>query len=153
MKSYSIFGALLMIFFLAMTNYINTPTYPWVLYTIIPIILWPLCTFLGGKAISPSIALICSALSILYYCLLNIYLSPTFPWAIFPAYVLLWWPLSAIQIKYHRMMLFSALGTILTFAFFTALNVITTPTNIWAIYPIFAMLWWPLSIYYFKYKH
>lgn len=153
MKSYSTLSALLMISFLAITNYINTPTYPWVLYTIVPIILWPLCIFLGKKAISPSIALFGSALSILYYCLLNIYLSPSFPWAIFPAYVLLWWPLSAIQFKYNRIMLFSVLGTILTCAFFTTLNIITTSNNIWAIYPIFAILWWPLSIYFFHYKH
>jgi hypothetical protein len=34
---------------------------------------------------------------------------------------------------------------------FIAVNFFTTPNRIWAVYPIFALIWWPLSIYYFVY--
>ena len=47
---------------------------------------------------------------------------------------------------------FAVCGAGLSAAFFIWLNFATTPQVIWAVYPIFAVLWWPLAIYYFVYK-
>ena len=54
--------------------------------------------------------------------------------------------------KREHAMLFSLCGTFLSAALFIAINIITTQRTIWAIYPIFALIWWPISIYYFVYK-
>ncbi|GAF18181.1 hypothetical protein JCM19046_2741 [Bacillus sp. JCM 19046] len=36
--------------------------------------------------------------------------------------------------------------------FFVCVNYITSPATIWAVYPIFIAIWWPLSLYFFSYK-
>lgn len=43
---------------------------------------------------------------------------------------------------------FSFWGSGLIIAFFVFINLYYTPNTIWAIYPIFAILWWPLSMYF-----
>ncbi|PKM72064.1 MAG: hypothetical protein CVU91_11285 [Firmicutes bacterium HGW-Firmicutes-16] len=151
-KAYSIFGALIILAFLAVDNFFNSPTCLWVLFAVYPLLLWPTCVFLDERTLRLPTALILSAIGITYYVALNIIVFPGFPWAIFTAYVLLWWPLSVAFAGRGHHMLFSMVGTILSALLFIALNVITTPNTIWAVYPVFALAWWPLSIYYFKYK-
>ena len=151
-KVYSVFGALLILAFLAIDNYINSPLCPWVLFTVFPILLWPICVFLGRRALRLSTALILSVIGITCYVILNNLVFPGFPWAIFPAYLLLWWPLGVAFSGRGRPMLFSLCGTVLSAALFITVNVITTMNTIWAVYPVFLLAWWPLSIYYFIYK-
>ncbi len=43
---------------------------------------------------------------------------------------------------------FSLWGSGLIIAFFIFMNIYYTPHTIWAIYPIFAILWWPLAMYF-----
>jgi hypothetical protein len=49
--------------------------------------------------------------------------------------------------------LFADFEALLSSALFIVVNIVTTPHNIWAVYPIFAFIWWPLATYYFIYKH
>ena len=151
-KAYSVFGALFIIAFLAVDNFFNIPSCPWVLFAIFPVLLWPICVLIGRRVYELPTALILSALGISYYVALNILVFPGFPWAIFPAYFLLWWPLGVAFTGCGHTMLFSICGTIISAALFIILNIITTPNTIWAVYPIFLLAWWPLSIYYFIYK-
>ncbi|MDX8047588.1 hypothetical protein SH601_16620 [Gracilibacillus sp. S3-1-1] len=149
---FSIFSSLLIIVYLGIVNYINTPAYPWFLYAVYPIIWWPILVLLGKRAKSTIVALIGSISIILYYLCLNILLAPGHPWFIYPAFVVLWWPLSIYHARKKSYYAFSINGTILISAFFITVNLITSPQEIWAIYPIFGVLWWPLSVYYFVYK-
>lgn len=151
-KRYSVLGAFILIAFLVINNYLFTPGYPWVLYAVCPILMWPVCIFLGRRGAELPIALLCSFAIIAYYVALNILISNAFPWAIFPAYAILWWPLAVFFAKHRRFMSFSFLGFTLTLVFFITVNRITTPHQIWWIYPVFSMVWWPLSTYYFDYK-
>jgi len=41
-------------------------------------------------------------------------------------------------------------GAGITIIFFAYINYMNTPNVIWAVYPVFAILWWPLSLYFFK---
>ena len=150
-KAYSIFGALFILAFCAVDNHIHSPACPWVLFTIFPVLLWPVCVLLGKKILRLPIVLGLSAAGIAYYTVLNLLVFPGFPWAIFPAYLLAWWPLSVAFARRRRVMLFSLCGTFLSVALFIAVNIITTPQTVWAVYPIFALAWWPLSTYYFVY--
>ncbi|MDR3645343.1 MAG: hypothetical protein P4M02_09755, partial [Clostridia bacterium] len=93
-----------------------------------------------------------SALSAVLFILVNIITTPHSIWAIYPVYALIWWPLSIAFAKRKYLMVYSLCGSILSAALFIFMNIITTPHNIWAIYPIFAFVWWPLATYYFIYK-
>ncbi|WP_188455972.1 hypothetical protein [Virgibacillus oceani] len=148
----SICYSVLIIAYLIFENYTNSPDHPWVLYIVYPIIWWPILVFLGKRAKAMPVAWIGSISIILYYAVLNINLSPQYPWAIYPAFVVLWWPLSLYHAKRKTYFLFSIHASIFISVFFIAVNAVSTPDTIWAVYPIFCVLWWPLSMYYFVYK-
>jgi hypothetical protein len=149
---YSILSSMLIMIFLFVQNFLYTPEYPWFLYTVPPLVVWPILMLLGPRAKTMATALIGSTLIILYYVLLNLLLSPQYPWAIYPIFVVLWWPLSLYHVKKKTYFKFSLSASLLLIAFFITVNAVSTPNEIWAVYPIFCVLWWPLSMYYFYYK-
>lgn len=151
-KQLAISYSVLIIVFLLVTNYLNTPDYPWFLYAVFPIIWWPILVHLGEKAGSMKVAVIGSSSIILYYAILNILLAPGYPWAIYPAFVVLWWPLSIYHAGKRAYFMFSVHASLLITVFFITVNWVSSPTAIWAVYPIFVVLWWPLSMYYFVHK-
>lgn len=152
-KAYSVVGALILVAFFTLENLLKSPFCPWALLTYFPVLMWPVGILLGKRLGKPHIALVGSLAGILYYTILNITVFPGFPWAIFPAYALLWWPLAIVCFaKQRRLLLFSTAGTLLSAALFIAVNAVSSPETIWAVFPIFAILWWPLSIYYFVYR-
>lgn len=152
-KAYSVVGALILAAFFTLENLLKSPFCPWALLTYFPVLMWPVGILLGKRLGKLYIAMFGSLAGILYYTILNITIFPGFPWAIFPAYALLWWPLTIVSFaKRKRPLLFSVAGTLLSAAFFIAVNAVSSPNTIWAVYPIFAILWWPLSVYYFVYR-
>ncbi|WP_099156649.1 hypothetical protein [Virgibacillus ndiopensis] len=151
-KLLSVCYSALIIMYLIFENYTSTPNHPWFLYAVYPIIWWPILMILGKRAKEMSVALVGSISIILYYVVLNINLSPYYPWAIYPTFVILWWPISLYHAKRRSDVMFSIHATILISVFFISVNAVSTPDTIWAVYPIFGVLWWPLSMYYFVYK-
>ncbi|MDO7284211.1 hypothetical protein Q5W88_13870 [Shouchella clausii] len=147
-KLYAFTMATGFIVYLSFVNWVQTPDYPWILYICFPLLWWPLSAFFGQASRSLFFAGIASSSMILYYILLNMFWETGFPWAIFPAFILLWWPLSIGVAR--RPLAYGVLGTLLSSVFFIAVNWITTPEAIWAIYPIFALIWWPMSIALYK---
>ncbi len=107
--------------------------------------------YAGRFAGTLAMAFVGSLSIIVSYVLLNLFVSPQFPWAIFPAYAVLWWPLSIYFGQRKQWYGFSVWATIMSGLFFIAANAITT-VEIWAIYPLFAIVWWPLSLYYYRVK-
>lgn len=146
---FSVVGSMVLLIVLLLENYINTPDYPWFLYAAAPIVLWPVLVLLGKRNGSIPVAVTISILFICYYTLLNIYLAPSYPWAIFPAFVILWWPLSVFHAKRKSFFAYSVNASLYSSLFFISVNLFFSPGEIWAVYPIFALLWWPLSMYYF----
>lgn len=146
---FSLFGSALLIAFLMTINYMYSPETPWFLYAIYPVIWWPIATFAGKRAATFSFAVIASLCTIIYYSVWNILLSPQYPWAIFPAYAILWWPLSLYFAQRKQFFWMSVAASFMTIIFFVTVNVVSSPGIIWAVYPIFGLLWWPLSMYYF----
>ncbi|MFS0880815.1 hypothetical protein [Metabacillus niabensis] len=151
-KLLSIVYSLIIIAFLVTEIYIQTPEYPWFLYALPPLLCWPVLAILDKHSQKVSTAILCSASIIGYYIMLNLILSPQHPWAIYPAFAVLWWPLALYHGKTRTFYAFSLTGSLLVIAFFAAVNAITTPDHIWAVYPIFCILWWPLSMYYYGFK-
>lgn len=146
---FSVLGSFLLLLYLIIVNYINTPDYPWFSYTAAPIVMLPTLVILGKRIKTMTTALIGSISFIIYYMLLNIYLAPQVPWVIFPAFVILWWPLLLYHIQQKSYFGFSISASLFISIFFISVNAIFSPQEVWAVYPIFAVLWWPLSMYYF----
>ncbi|MFA9464853.1 MAG: hypothetical protein ACERKN_11255 [Velocimicrobium sp.] len=152
-KGYSVLGALINVSFFTIINITNSPDCPWALLTYFPVLMWPVGVLLGRRLGKLSIASIICFFGIIYYVVLNIFVFKGFPWAIFPAYALLWWPLAIAFAKRGCSLIFSVIGTLMTAALFITVNIFASPHSIWAVYPIFVILWWPLSIYYFVYPY
>ncbi len=152
MRFFSVLGALIIIGFLTFDNFTKTPNCPWVLFTLYPILMWPAAMFLKKRLGKLNITLIASTIGIVYYILLNLFVFKGFPWAIYPIFAILWWPLAIVFGKPGKALSFSMAGGTLTTALFVITNWITSPHTIWAIYPIFAIAWWPLAVYFFVYR-
>lgn len=151
-KQYSIICSTMIIVFLIIENYIYTPDHLWFIYAIYPILWWPILMYLDEKAKTLKVALIGCASTIIYYALVNIILSPQYPWAIYPAFLVIWWPLALYHAQRKTFVAFSVTATLLISTFFIIVNIVSSPEVIWAIYPIFVTLWWPLSMYFYVYK-
>jgi len=151
-KPHSVLCSLLIIVFLIVINYLHSPDHPWFLYAIFPIVWWPVSTLFGKKAKTLPFACIASLCTIVYYSILNIYISPPYPWAIYPAYAVLCWPLALYYVQNRNYFGLSISASFLTILFFITVNLVSSPGTIWAIYPIFLILWWPLSMYYYHFK-
>lgn len=152
-KTWSVAGALTLAAGLTLDNLLRTPSSPWVLLTYYPILMWMAGVLLGRRLGRLSVTLFGSLVGIAYYTMLNITVFPGFPWAIFPVYAILWWPPSIVCFAGRkRPMLFSIAGTVLSAALFVAVNAVASPDTVWAVFPIFAILWWPLAVYYFVYR-
>jgi hypothetical protein len=151
-KQHALFGSILIIVFLITINYVHSPEHPWFMYVVFPALCWPLAVFCGKKAKTLAFAFIGSMSTILYYSLLNLTLSPDYPWAIYPAFAVLWWPLCLYYSRQKNYFGLSVTASLLTILFFIIVNVVSSPHTIWAIYPVFLILWWPLSMYYYHFK-
>ncbi|PTM54744.1 hypothetical protein [Desmospora activa] len=151
-KQHALFVCILLIVFLITINTIYFPVHPWFLYAAFPITWWPISLFCGSKAKTLAFAFFGSMSIILYYSILNAALSPQYPWAIYPTFAVLWWPLALYYARQKNHFGFSVVGSLLTILFFIIVNAVSSPQTIWAIYPIFLVLWWPLATYYFHFK-
>lgn len=90
--------------------------------------------------------------SILFIALMvfiNLYYSPSTIWFVYPTFAILWWPALLYFIRSKRYFGLSVFGTFLTVVFFIVVSAISTPNIIWEVYPIFLILWWPLSMYFY----
>ncbi|WP_042352358.1 hypothetical protein [Bacillus massiliigorillae] len=48
---------------------------------------------------------------------------------------------------------YSVCGSVLIISFFLFINMYYSPSVIWFVYPTFAVLWWPLTIYFYVHKN
>ena len=55
-------------------------------------------------------------------------------------------PVGSLNNTHSLGLAFSVLGSILIIALFLFINFYYSPNVVWCIYPIFAVLWWPLSM-------
>jgi len=149
---FALFGSGLFIALLITINWMYSPDSLWFPYAIYPFLWWPLSVFSGRWAGTVSFAWIGALTTIAYYAVLNASLSPGYPWAIYPAYGVLLWPLALHYSRKRDYFGLSVVISLLSIIFFVAANIVSSPDAVWAIYPIFGMLWWPLSMYYFYHQ-
>ncbi len=144
-KKLSAAGALLTIAFLIMSNFLTT-TYPWALYACFPVILWPAAMYSIKRIGGLKFSVIAAACLIAWYGALNILLAPGSPWVIFVAFGVLWWPLSVSFYGRRCPHIYAVVMGALSIAFFSAVNAVYSPGAVWALYPAFGVLWWPVTL-------
>jgi len=144
-KKFSIAGAFLTIVFFIVSNLVET-TYPWALYACFPVTLWPAAMYIGKQMGALKFSVFASVSTILWYGALNVFLAPSSPWAIFVAFAVLWWPLSVYFYGRHCPQRYALVMSALSIVFFIAVNVIYSPGAVWAVYPAFGLLWWPVTL-------
>lgn len=138
--------------FLIFINVMFSPEHPWALYVVAPLIWWMFSNKHLKRLGDIDYSIKVTIGFILYYGLLNLVLSPAHPWVIYIIFALMFWPLSLKYSKDHHHFKYSIQCATLFIIFITIVNLVTTPQIIWAVYPIFGVLWWPLSMYYFVEK-
>ncbi|KQL51227.1 hypothetical protein AN964_19735 [Heyndrickxia shackletonii] len=151
-KIHSLCISIIIILYLFLTNFLYSPSHPWALYAFYPIIWWPIMVIFENARKTISLGLIGSFITIVYYSILNLVISSGYPWAIYPAFIVLWWPLALYHAKHKKFFQFSISSSLFISVFFIIVNMVSSPNEIWAVYPIFAVLWWPLSMYYYYFK-
>lgn len=144
-KPFSVAGALLTIAFLIVSNLLNS-VYPWALYACFPVVFWPIAMYAGKRMGSFKFSVAASVVSVAYYGALNAFLEPLSPWVIFVAFAVLWWPVSVYFYGHHAPHKYAAVMSALSITFFAAVNMIYSPGALWAHYPSFAILWWPITL-------
>lgn len=150
-KKFSVAGAVWTIAYLAALNLLTT-AYPWALYAFLPVVYWPIAMHTEKRIFALRFSIIGAVCALLWYGALNLFLSPDSPWVIFVAYATLWWPLSLIFHGQGKAHWYAALMSAISIAFFAAVNLIYSPGALWAIYPAFALLWWPMTLFFAR-KH
>ena len=141
-------NAILLAGYCVLLHRLLTPgAHAWYWYAFFPLVWWVYGTALGKKAFRPRPMAAGALLMLVYYGALNRFLSPAVPWVLFLA-----GPIAAAVISsvlcpkkaYVQYAVWMAAALIL---WFTAINLLFTPHTVWAVYPAFAILWWPLSMW------
>ena len=107
-----------------------------------------------GKA-TKKIAVLFISISVfmLYYSLLNIFVSPGYPWSLYLLYPYAWAAIGMYFGIRRKAFALSIAATLITAVFVSIMNLVLTPNTIWAVFPIFTILWWPMSLYFFKIRN
>lgn len=149
--TFSVIGAAIIIAYHVMIHYLVTPLeHPWYLYLVLPAVWWPVSMALRRHIHRVWFLLMSILVTVLYYGALNIFISSGHFWSVYIIYPALWAVLGMYFGNRREYLTLSIVGAILTIVFFVIVNYITTPNIIWAIYPSFAILWWPLSLYFYR---
>lgn len=146
----AIAGSLTGIVYYLMLNIFMSPGHPWILYLALPLVWWPVAIMFRKIAANAGFLLAGMTVFIIYYGLLNIFISPGHPWSLYLIYPYAWAVIGMYYGRRKKAFALSIAATVITAAFVTVINFIYTPNTIWAIFPVFAIVWWPLSLYFFS---
>lgn len=151
--TFAVLGSVVAIGYYTLLNMFLSPAHPWIIYMILPILWWPVSIGLVSK-ISEKLFIYGSAtIFMIYYSLINVFVSPSHPWSLYLLYPIAFIIIGLLFGRKKKDLAMAISGAIITITFFTITNWLITPETIWAVFPIFIVLWWPLSVYYFKPKN
>jgi len=147
---FAIAGSITGIAYYLVLNIFVSPGHPWILYLLLPLVWWPVVIAFRKVAANALFLLISATIFTIYYGLLNIFVSPGHFWSLSLIFPYAWVVIGVYFGKRRKPLGLAVAGTIITSIYLIALNLIYTPATIWAVFPIFAILWWPVSIHFFK---
>lgn len=142
------FGSISLAIILVYNYFTNTTDFPWILMPAFPIVWLFVMSLFKNQSKTFWFALFSTFTGIIYYMVLNYILSPDSLWFIYPTFALAWWPLAIFCSKNKRKLLFSIIGSSLIIILLGTINLVTSPSILWSVFPSFVLLWWPLSVYF-----
>ncbi len=134
-------------YFILMHRLVTPGAHAWYWYTFFPLVWWVYAAALGKKAFRPRPLVMSAMAMLLYYAALNRFLSPGAPWSLFlvgPAALAV---IGSVFAGKRKPFAFSVWASAAIIAQVWLVNLVFTPRVIWAVYPTFALLWWPLSLW------
>lgn len=138
-------GASWVIAFTIGLNAAYSPGFPWSLFFVVPILWWPLGVYAKKHWKPLSFAILSFVILTGYFVLLNLWLSPHQPFAVFVTYALLWWPMSLTFMHYRHNFKVSILATILNIVMLYLINTVLKPEYLWSVYLMAAFTYWPVA--------
>jgi hypothetical protein len=106
------------------------------------------------KGLSLAFSIWGGILTITFFVFINFYYTPDTIWFVYPAFAVIWWPMAMCfrwyRNKYNVPVGFpiSVCSFVLIIGFMLFINMYYTPEIIWFVYPVFALIWWPLSMFF-----
>jgi 4-hydroxybenzoate polyprenyltransferase len=85
---------------------------------------------------------------------INFYYTPNTIWFVYPAFAVVWWPMTMYFQWYRNKydvpigFAFSVCSFVLIIGLMLFINIYYTPKILWFVYPIFAIIWWPLAMFF-----
>jgi hypothetical protein len=93
-------------------------------------------------------------LIIALFLFINFYYTPDIIWFVYPAFAIIWWPMTMCFQWYRKKyevsvgFAFSVCSFVLIIGLMLFINIYYTPKIIWFVYPVFAIIWWPLAMFF-----
>ncbi len=144
--AFSVAASAVVIAYYGALNALLEPLSPWVMFVAFGVLWWPLSVYFYGRKSAHGYAAVMSALSIVFLAAVNMVYSPGALWAHYPAFAILWWPMTLLFARYKKWLAYAVAATLLSIVFFAVVNVTTSPGFPWSVFPCMAMLWWPLAL-------
>lgn len=97
-----------------------------------------------------------SVLIIALFLFINLYYSPSVIWFVYPTFAVIWWPMSVFfhwyRLKTGKSMglAYSVCSSVILIGLFCFINFYYTPHIIWFVYPTFGVIWWPMSMFFYR---
>jgi len=132
--------------FILYFSQIIRPEYNWSIYLLGPAVLLSAMLFIGEKCKTLAFSVLAYFLLLAYYGYVNFFIENRHPFIIYLAFAFAWWPISLSFVQHRNMLLYSLVSFLLIATFCTATNLVTIPQYLWAVYPIGAAAFWPLSV-------
>ena len=141
-------NAVLLAAYLVLAHRVLTPdAHAWYWYAFFPLAWWVFALAAKGRALSPRGLALSMATMLAYYGALNLLLSPAVPWVLFLTLPAVGAVIGSACGKARAYLPLSVWMTLAGIAYFAAINLVFTPHALWAVYPAFVLLWWPLSMW------
>lgn len=92
-------------------------------------------------------ALVGSLLSIVFFIAVNLLTSPGYIWWIYPAFVLLMWPMSVYYWNKRKQQQYAVFASTMIIVLIVVINVLHSPAYVWFWYAVYPVIWWPIALY------
>lgn len=86
----------------------------------------------------------------------NFYCTPHVIWFVYPLFAVVWWPMAFFFHWMHMKngkptgLAFSVMSFCLIVGLLLFINLYYTPRVIWVVYPAFAVIWWPMALFFHR---
>jgi hypothetical protein len=87
---------------------------------------------------------------------INLYYTPHEIWCVYPFFAVVWWPMSLFFHWLHKKdgqpvgLAYSLASFALIMGLLLFINYYYTPHIIWFVYPAFALIWWPMAMFFHR---